>query len=366
MSKMLTVNYNKKPIYNIIIENSYDRLSEELKALGAENRKICIVTDSNAGRLYSQEVADILKSISDQVVIFTFEAGEENKTLDTVRRLYEFLIMSRLDRKDILVALGGGVTGDLTGFAAATYLRGIDFIQLPTTLLSQVDSSIGGKTGVDFDSYKNMVGAFHQPRLVYMNISTLNTLHPRQYFSGMGEILKHGLIKDERYFEWLIENMVEIYEKDPEILEEMIYRSCVIKGRVVEEDPEEKGERALLNFGHTIGHAIEKYMDFKLLHGECVALGSVAAAYISWKRGYLKEDEFLEIRDMFVGFRLPVSMESISLDEIINTVKLDKKMDRGQIRFILLKSIGNAFIDKTVTDDELREATGYLCREIED
>lgn len=366
MSKKLKINYRQEPLYDIVIENSYDKLLEEMDFLDIGNRKLCIVADSNTEKLYSREVADILKEKAREVVIFTFEAGEEHKTLDTVRSLYEFLIMSRFDRKDLLIALGGGVTGDLTGFAAATYLRGIDFIQLPTTLLAQVDSSIGGKTGVDFDSYKNMVGAFHQPRLVYMNIGTLNTLNARQYFSGMAEILKHGLIKDEEYYTWILEHMAEIYEKDPLTLEEMIFRSCVIKGRVVENDPEEKGERALLNFGHTLGHAIEKYMDFKLLHGECVALGAVAAAYLSWKRGYIEEDEFLEIRDMFVGFRLPISIENVVLDEIVNSVKLDKKMDRGQIRFILLKSIGNAFIDSTVTDDELKQATAYLCSEIED
>lgn len=178
------------------------------------------------------------------------------------------------------------MVGDLTGYAAATYLRGIDFIQIPTSLLSQVDSSIGGKTGVDFDSYKNMVGAFHMPKLVYMNLSVLKTLSNRQFCSGMGEIIKHGLIKNANYFTWLKENEAQIAALDLPTVGEMIYESNVVKKNVVENDPTEKGERALLNFGHTLGHAIEKYMNFEFLHGECVLIGCALASIISYKKEY--------------------------------------------------------------------------------
>lgn len=191
------------------------------------------------------------------MISIIFEAGESQKNLDTVKMIYEKLILAKFDRKDLLVALGGGVTGDITGFTAATYLRGIDFVQIPTSLLAQVDSSIGGKTGVDFDSYKNMVGAFHMPKLVYINVSTLTTLSDEQFISGMGEIIKHGLIKDSAYFDWLIENHDRILARDKDVLMEMIRVSCNIKRVVVENDPTEKGDRALLNFGHTLGHAIE-------------------------------------------------------------------------------------------------------------
>ena len=190
----------------------------------------------------------------------------------------------------MLVALGGGVVGDLTGFAAATYLRGIDFVQVPTTLLSQVDSSIGGKTGVDFLQYKNMVGAFHQPKLVYINTTTLKSLPEREYFSGMGEVIKHGLIKDADYYEWIKENIDAIKAREHEAVREMIYQSCLIKGGVVERDPKEKGERALLNFGHTLGHAIEKLKDFTWLHGECVAAGCCLAAEISCIKGNISNN----------------------------------------------------------------------------
>ena len=194
--------------YSIRFEKNFSYLAEEIVELGFSGHKLCIVTDSNVAPLYLEEVKTVLGMKFDQVFDFIIPAGEQNKTLDNVKKLYEHLILNHFDRKDCLIALGGGVIGDMTGYAAATYLRGIDFIQVPTTLLSQVDSSIGGKTGVDFDSYKNMVGAFHMPRLVYMNLSVLNTLSNEQFSCGMGEILKHGLIKNASFYEWLLENML--------------------------------------------------------------------------------------------------------------------------------------------------------------
>ena len=266
------------------------------------------------------------------------------------------LIDEKFDRKDLLLALGGGVTGDVTGFIAATYLRGVDFVQIPTTLLAQADSSIGGKTGVDFDGYKNMVGAFYMPKLVYMNVSTLKSLDDRQFFNGFAEVMKHGLIKDSMYYEWLLENMYEICDRDVDVLLEMIMKSCMIKKLVVEKDPTEKGDRALLNFGHTIGHAIEKYKNFTMPHGECVALGAVAAAYISWKHEWLSMEEYYEIRDMFVPFNLPISIEDIEPDKILALTKSDKKMEGNAIKFVLLKKVGKAVIDKTVTDEDILNA----------
>ena len=229
-------------------------------------------------------------------------------------------------------------------------------MQIPTTLLAQADSSIGGKTGVDFDGYKNMVGAFKMPRLVYMNLATLTTLDDRQFYSGFAEIMKHGLIRDAALYEWLIENMYEICERDMTVLQEMLKRSCMVKKLVVEKDPSEQGERALLNFGHTVGHAIEKAKNFELFHGECVALGAVAAAFISWKREMLSMEEYYEIRDMFVPFYLPITVDDIDPQEILKLTKSDKKMESGRIKFVLLKKIGKAVIDNTVTDEEILAA----------
>lgn len=356
MAKRIPVSTGDHTGYDIVITKDFASLAEELKPFGISQRRLCIVTDSNVEKLYAEEVAGCLRDICTQLEIYAFPAGEENKNLDQIRDLYRFLIEHKFDRKDMLIALGGGVTGDMTGYAAATYLRGIDFIQIPTTLLAQVDSSIGGKTGVDFDQYKNMIGAFHMPRLVYMNLSVLKTLDDRQYASGMAEILKHGLIKNSGYYEWLINRFYEINERELDVVEKMVEESCKIKRDVVQRDPTEKGERALLNFGHTLGHAIERYKDFSMLHGECVALGCVAASYISWKRGMLPMEEYYEIRDMFVPFGLPISIEDIRPEEILEAARSDKKMENGKIKFILLRQIGDAVADSSVTFDEMGAA----------
>lgn len=360
MSERLPILYNKKPCYDIVFTKSFDELWEELKSLGCENRRICIVTDSKVDELYGDNVLELLQGKCLKAVKYAFPNGEENKNLDTVKEIYKFLITEGIDRKDLLLALGGGVVGDTTGYVAATYLRGIDFVQVPTTLLSQADSSIGGKTGVDFDGYKNMVGAFKMPCLVYMNLSVLATLDDRQFFSGFAEVMKHGLIKDAMFYEWLIENMYEICERDLNVLQEMLIRSCTVKKMVVEKDPTEQGERALLNFGHTVGHAIEKAKNFELFHGECVALGVVAAAYISWKREMLSMEEYYEIRDMFVPFYLPISVDGIEPEEILRLTKSDKKMESGKLKFVLLKKIGKAVIDNTVTDQEILAAINEI------
>lgn len=356
MSERLTINYKKKPCYDIVFAESFAELTEELSKLNISEKKVCVVTDSHVKGLYGDEVMSLLTGKCKKNVIYSFPAGEENKTFDTVREAYRFLIEEKFDRKDLLIALGGGVVGDVTGFIAATYLRGVDFVQIPTTLLAQADSSIGGKTGVDFDGFKNMVGAFYMPKLVYMNIATLKTLDDRQFYNGFAEVMKHGLIKDGAFYEWLLDKMYEICDRDTDTLLNMVQKSCMVKKLVVEKDPTEKGDRALLNFGHTIGHAIEKAKNFTLSHGECVALGSVAAAFISWKHEWLSMEEYYEIRDMFVPFNLPISVEGIDPEEILALTKSDKKVEGSKIKFILLKKVGKAVIDLNVTDDDILNA----------
>ena len=346
--------------YSIRFEKNFSYLAEEISKLGFVGHKLCVVTDSNVAPLYLEAVKNALKEKFDLIYEFVIPAGEQNKTLDNIKKLYEYLILNRFDRKDCLVALGGGVIGDMTGYAAATYLRGIDFVQVPTTLLSQVDSSIGGKTGVDFDSYKNMVGAFHMPRLVYMNLSVLNTLSDEQFSCGMGEILKHGLIKNREYFTWCMDNADKIQERDYETLLYMIKESCKIKRDVVEKDPTEKGDRALLNFGHTLGHAVEKLKNFEMLHGQCVAVGAVAAMKLSAMRGNVLEEDVANSEKCFEKFGLPVRAEGITAEQILQISKSDKKMEAGKIKFVLLQEVGNAYVDKTVTDEELMQASKYI------
>lgn len=356
MSQRLNVLYEKKPCYDIVIEKNFDALSAELAPFISAEKKVCIVTDSIVKPIYGDAVAAQIKDLCAKVCFYSIPAGEAHKTLDEIKKIYAFLISEGFGRKDFLIALGGGVVGDMTGYTAATYLRGVDYIQIPTTLLAQNDSSIGGKTGVDFDGYKNMVGAFKMPKLVYINPEVLNTLEERQYYAGFAEVMKHGLIKDAKFYTWLIDHMYEICEKDPDVLEELIFRSCSIKKAVVEKDPTEQGERALLNFGHTIGHAIEKAKHFELLHGECISLGMVASAYISWKRDRISMEDFYEIRDMFVPFYLPISVDELDPEEILRYTRSDKKAEAGTVKFILLNRIGKAFIDETVTDEEILAA----------
>ena len=360
MKKALTVKTGPRVSYDIYVEKSFDGLAEAMASLEPSNRKICIVSDDTVAGLYLKQVQDILEGVASKVTTFVFPAGEASKNLDTVQKLYRHLIEEHMDRKDLLVALGGGVVGDLTGYGAATYLRGIDFVQIPTTLLSQVDSSIGGKTGVDFDCYKNMVGAFHQPSLVYINLAVLKTLSDKQFSCGMGEVLKHGLIKNAAFYEWCINEMFEIQERDLSVLREMVLESLKVKKAVVEKDPTEKGERALLNFGHTVGHAVEKLKNFEMLHGQCVAIGYLCASYISWKRGLLTNEEFFEIRDMNVGFDLPIFLDQLDEKAVLEATKSDKKMEHGKIKFVLLKSIGHAYVDQTVTDDEILASVHYF------
>lgn len=356
MNRRVDVKKNNEHCYDIVINQGFDSITEEFDKLGIKGIKLGIVTDSNVGPIYAEQLKEVLERTGNRVYIFTIPAGETNKNLDVVQTVYTYLIEEHFERRDMIVALGGGVVGDLAGFTAATYLRGIDFIQVPTSLLAQVDSSIGGKTGVDFAKYKNMVGAFHMPRLVYINIDTLSTLSSRLFNSGFGEIIKHGLIKNREYFDYLDTNYEHIKALEHEYIMEMVYESCLIKADVVNNDPTEKGERALLNFGHTLGHAVEKSMNFSLYHGECVALGMVCASYISKERGYISEDDYAAIKKMLKKYGFPTKVEGLDIFSILEVSKSDKKMENGVVKFILLKQLGDAIIDKTVTYDEMTQS----------
>lgn len=368
MEQKLQVYYEGTPCYNIDIQSSFLDFSQDIKEISDTSyQKVCVVTDSNVEKLYLDEIIGECDSLFSSVFSFTFEAGEASKNMDTVQKLYEFLILNHFDRKALLIALGGGVVGDLTGFVAATYLRGIDFIQVPTTLLSQVDSSIGGKTGVDFMQYKNMVGAFYMPRLVYINIRTLHTLPEVQFQSGMGEVIKHGLIQNDSYFQWLKEQQSAICALDDSCLEKMVYESCKIKKRVVEEDPKETSIRGYLNFGHSIGHAIEKLSDFRLFHGQCVAIGIHAALILSHRLGYLTQEEIQEALALLTAYGLPVSVSGLEPKKILAAMKSDKKMVGSKIKFIILQAMGEAAIYRDFTDEDLMDAIGsIICQKKEE
>ena len=336
-----------------VIADSYAKLAEALKKTGIPLHRAMIVGDANTLPLYGMPLREAVADVFSEVHSYAFPAGEEHKNLGEIEKLLSVLMEYRYDRKDCVLALGGGVVGDMAGFAASVYLRGVPVVQLPTTLLAQIDSSIGGKTGVDFKGYKNMVGAFHMPALVYANTEALRTLPAEQFAAGMGEVVKSALLLDGDFYLWLKENAEKIRGRDRAALREMIRRTAGIKVEVVRQNPTEKGVRALLNLGHTVGHAIEKSMNFTMLHGCCVAVGLVAAAAISRSRGLISEADYEDIRETLRLFDLPLSVSGPSAEEILNITKSDKKMTKGQIRFILLERLGKAVFTDDVTDGEL-------------
>jgi 3-dehydroquinate synthase len=306
--------------------------------------QVMIVTNETIAPLYLDKATEALSEFNVKSCILP--DGEEFKTLEVVNRVYTALLKERFSRKATLVALGGGVIGDMTGFAAATYQRGVDFIQVPTTLLSQVDSSVGGKTGVNHLLGKNMIGAFYQPRLVLADTSTLNTLDDRQLSSGLAEVIKYGLIVDGEFFVWLEENIERLLARDPASLAYAIERSCRCKSDVVEADEKEAGRRALLNLGHTFGHAIETGMGYgEWLHGEAVATGMCMAADMSRREGWLSEQSCDRIYRLIERAKLPiVPPNELTVERFLELMAVDKKVLDGRLRLVLLKAIGSSLV----------------------
>lgn len=329
--------------YDIIVENGLLKHSGTLIDKVAKTRNAAIITDSNVAPLYLDVVKGSLESSGFCCKAYIFQAGETSKNHETLLQIYEFLAQNGFTRSDIIIALGGGVVGDVAGFAAATYMRGMDFIQIPTTLLAQVDSSIGGKTAVDLHEGKNLVGAFWQPRLVICDPETLKTLNKRIFSDGMSEAIKHTLIRDRALYENLMSGAP--------IDEEFICRNIDIKRCVVERDERESGERMLLNFGHTLGHAIEKVYDFKYYtHGEAVAIGMVLITQYAEKNGISPSGTADKIAFLLEKYALPSSCD-IPIDEILKAAKSDKKRSDGGITLVLLRDIGKAYLHH-MTDDE--------------
>ncbi|MGB1256926.1 MAG: 3-dehydroquinate synthase [Thiolinea sp.] len=313
-----------------------------------------IVSNETIAPLYLGQLEANVFSLRHSAVVLP--DGESHKTLDTLNQIYSHLLEQRADRKSTLLALGGGVVGDVCGFAAASYQRGINFIQVPTTLLSMVDSSVGGKTGVNHVLGKNMIGAFHQPQCVLIDTDTLNTLPDRELSAGLAEVIKYGLIRDREFLTWLDENMVALLARDPEALTYAIYRSCQHKAEVVAADEFEAGQRALLNLGHTFGHAIESAMGYgNWLHGEAVATGMVMAAEHSMLMGWLQANEVQLIRDLLQKANLPVSPPTeMSGDDFMRYMSVDKKVIDGSLRLVLMKALGQSVVTADFDHDALR------------
>tara|TARA_R110000824_G_scaffold336_9_gene2296 strand:+ start:90087 stop:91199 length:1113 start_codon:yes stop_codon:yes gene_type:complete len=328
----------------------------ELLAPYIRGKQVCIVSNNVVAPLYLDRLKATLSGF--EISEFILPDGESEKTLDNVSQIYDSLLLNRFERNATLIALGGGVVGDMTGFAAATFLRGINFIQIPTTLLAQVDSSVGGKTGVNRPLGKNMVGAFYQPQCVLVDTSTLKTLPDRELSAGLAEVIKYGLINNRPFFHWLQENITQLRARDAACLTQAIKTSCEDKADIVMADEKEAGIRATLNLGHTFGHAIEAAMGYgNWLHGEAVAVGMLMAADLSWRLGKLTAAEVAEIKALIDAAGLPhLPPEEISYQDYLSLMSRDKKNIQGSMRFILLESIGKAFISSDV-DSKLLEQT---------
>ena len=310
---------------------------------------LVIITNPIVKRLYGNALKQNLAREGFRVIILQVPDGEEQKSLKVAGRLYNELTNFYAERTTPILALGGGVVGDLAGFVAATYLRGVPFIQIPTTLLAQVDSSIGGKVAIDHGQLKNKIGAFYQPKLVITDINTLRTLDTKILIDGLAEVIKYAVIRDKELFTYIEENLDKIKALDDKALEEIVFRSAKIKAEIVEKDEKDLGLRAILNYGHTVGHAIESASDFKVEHGEAVTIGMLAAAKISNKMGILDKTELLKLNSLIERVGLPTRMPNLKVEKIIQAIKHDKKILRGKIRFILPKSIGSVFITDEVS-----------------
>jgi 3-dehydroquinate synthase len=333
-----------------------------LKQLGRECARLklggrcAIITDTNVGKKIAKPAYESLVKAGFEPILVTVPAGEKTKRISVVEKCCDQLAAHRLERKSVIVALGGGVVGDLAGFVAATYLRGIPFVQIPTTLLAQVDSSVGGKTGVNLRAGKNLVGAFYQPRLVLCDLDTLKTLPEREFRAGLAEVIKYGIIFDAELFARLERDLPKILKRDSKTLSEIVARCCEIKAEVVSQDETESGLRAILNFGHTIGHAIENSSGYgKFLHGEAISIGQIAAAKLSQKILGLPSEDVARIEKLFMRAGLPVQiiLNSVQRKKLFVAMMLDKKVSGGEIKFVLAERIGNVMCGQKVFADSI-------------
>jgi 3-dehydroquinate synthase len=331
-------------------------LSSSLIGESVCRRRVALVTNTTLLPLYAARLAESLHRAGLAAHTIALPDGEAHKSFDGLNLIYDALLGAAFDRKSCIVALGGGVVGDMAGFAAATYQRGIPFIQIPTTLLAQVDSSVGGKTAINHPRGKNMIGAFHQPLAVFADTDTLRTLPDRELIAGLAEVIKYGLIRDPAFLAWLESNMSALRLRDSAALTHAICESCRNKAEVVARDELETGERALLNFGHTFGHAIEGALGFGVwLHGEAVGAGMLLAAMLSQELGHLTTQDVSRVARLLRAAGLPLKLPEIPAETLLGFMAVDKKNEGGRIRLILLRKLGEAYIDDSVSRDKLRD-----------
>ena len=327
-----------------------------------KGQQVMIVSNDTVAPLYLAEYKQALQEASKQVATCILPDGEAFKNIETLNLIFDALLGARFNRDCTVLALGGGVVGDMAGFAAASFQRGVDFVQVPTTLLSQVDSSVGGKTGINHPLGKNMIGAFKQPNVVMADMAQLDTLADRELSAGLAEVIKYALLGDIEFLNWLELHMSGLVARDPQLLAEAVYRSCLHKANIVAADEHEQGDRALLNLGHTFGHAIESYLGYgEWLHGEAVAVGMVMAADLSCRMGWINALDVARVRVIMQRAQLPVTCPAIPVDKFMALMAQDKKVLAGQLRLVLLKQLGQAVITRDITLSDI-EQTIVACQ----
>ncbi len=342
--------------YDILIGDGLETEIASFFESAGFSSKALILSDTNVGKLYAEKILEILRRTGKQPAVHLVPAGESSKALTEAERVYTKAIEQGLDRKSAIVALGGGVVGDLAGFIAATYMRGVPFVQIPTSLLAQVDSSVGGKVAVNHRLGKNMIGAFYQPKRVFIDLSCLSSLPKRELFTGLGEVVKYGVIYDETFFSYLEEHVDAVLALRLEALEHLVVRSCEIKADVVSQDEREAGLRAILNFGHTMGHAIEKETRYvRYNHGEAVAVGMMGAAYLSRELGLIGDAEVTRLCELLQRFSLPTKAEGCTEDGMMASIFHDKKTVDGKVKWILMEGIGRVRAVSDVPEDAVRK-----------
>ena len=358
-SKILNVELAEKS-YPIYIGS--DLLSSKsLFSDHIQRKQVMVVTNTTIAPLYLEKLKDALSDFNVESVILP--DGEEFKTLETLNKVFDALLKAKFDRSSTLVALGGGVVGDITGYAAASYQRGVNFIQVPTSLLSQVDSSVGGKTGVNHELGKNMIGAFYQPKAVIIDVDTLDTLSDQEYSAGMAEVIKYGLLGNADFFYMLETNIESIMARNKDLIIEIIFNSCKDKAKIVALDEFERGKRALLNLGHTFGHGIENAFGYgNYLHGEAVSIGMVMAAKLSMDEGYLSNEDAIRVESILSKANLPISIKkSIGSETLIEAMSLDKKSIDGKIRLVLLKALGDSYLTDSYSKENFNKVVNNFC-----
>jgi 3-dehydroquinate synthase len=347
-----------KNSYTVFIDNgSLPQLGSVIKRHLTVS-KVALITNDTVGDLYGDIIRNSLRAADIEVVTAEVPDGEEYKSLEWAGKLFDVLVEASLTRHSGVIALGGGVIGDLAGFVAATFMRGISYIQVPTSLIAQVDSSVGGKTAVNHPRGKNLIGAFHQPKLVFIDVNVLKTLPEREFKSGLAEVIKHGVIMDRELFEYMESNSSKILALDMSSVEQIVSRSCKDKATIVQQDEKERNIRAILNYGHTVGHSIEAVTNYgRFRHGEAVSIGMVVAARIAVNMELMDEEDAVRQHELLDKYGLPTTFPDLDIDMILNSIRYDKKFkEGGKPRFILPKGIGNAIVVENITYQQIRKA----------